>query len=81
MNKCKLASTHPGSVMSSAVVDIEITSEESRELRAALAIVDKYKSLAVKTYGVKLSEADWNMIQYSVKNDRVLVEIKIGMCG
>lgn len=77
----------PGSVVwGSTNVSIEITREESEELRVALAIVQKYEKAALQAIQHKhkynpVKESDWCEIAYSVKNDKVIIGIRDGMAG
>lgn len=74
-----------GAVHGQSDVILLIDSNEAKDLRAALAVVDKYKKAAVdafkkeKKYDPK--ESEWHMISYAVKNDRVIVSIMDGMIG
>lgn len=77
----------PGSVVWGLTnVFIGITKEESNELRAALAIVQKYEKAALQAFHHKFKhnpakDSDWCEIDYSVKNDKVIVGIRDGMAG
>jgi len=77
----------PGSVVWELTnISIGITREESEELRAALAIVQKYEKAALQAVRAKhkynpAKDADWCEIAYSVKNDKVIVGIRDGMAG
>lgn len=67
-------------------ISIGITREESEELRAALAIVQKYEKAALKAIQSNrkcnpAKDSDWCEISYSVKNDKVIVGIRDGMAG
>jgi hypothetical protein len=50
------------------------------ELRAALAVVDRYREVAFAALKVG-AEADWTMVDYTVKDDCVTVTIEQGACG
>ncbi len=50
------------------------------ELRAALAVVDRYRKVAFAALKVG-AEADWTMVDYVVKDDCVIVTIEQGACG
>lgn len=67
-------------------VSIEITKEESVELRSALAIVQRYEKTALQAIRHEhkynpTKDSDWCEIAYSVKNDKVIVSIRDGMAG
>lgn len=55
--------------------------EQEAELRAALAVVQRYEKLAMRMARVKHKNADWTMVKMAVKNDKVLVTVQQGMCG
>jgi len=54
--------------------------ESTDELRAALAVVDRYRKVAFAALKVG-AEADWTMVDYVVKDDCVIVTIEQGACG
>lgn len=62
-------------------VIIELTKEQSGELKQALAVVQRYEKQALKVAKVSKKEADWVMVDYSVKTDKVIVNIQDGACG
>ena len=75
-----------GVVSGETKISIEIDRQASDELRSALAIVQKYENAAVKAFQNKRKydprkESDWCEMSYSVKNDKVIVNIKDGMAG
>lgn len=55
--------------------------EATNALRLALALVDRYKKAAMIALGANDKTADWTMIEYSVKNDCVIVTVEQGACG
>lgn len=55
--------------------------EDTNELRAALAVVHRYKKAAMKALSLTEKGADWTMLEYSVKNDCVVVVVEQGACG
>jgi len=63
------------------VVRVSVTGDEAAELRRALAVVDRYKKLALKTAKASEKGADWTMIGYAVKTDCVLITVEQGMAG
>ena len=81
--KATLESHKWGCVSVEYVVRIEATPEELAELRAALKVVDAFKSKALHTAKTKDSPkaADWTMVGYAIKTDAVVVTIKQGACG
>ena len=74
-----------GNVVGEVSVSFDIDSIEAKELRDALAIVDKYKKAAIKAIKEETKEdpttSDWLEVHYQVKNNMVFVLIKDGMCG
>ena len=73
----------PGSVQIRTTVRIEATPEELSALRTALAIVDKFKAVALRAAKAREGprNADWTMVGYGVKNDCVIVTVEQGACG
>jgi hypothetical protein len=71
----------------SGQIDVTLAADatECHELRAALAVVDKYKKAALKAIREEKNQnpmnADWHMISYCVKGDKVIVSVKDGMAG
>lgn len=56
--------------------------ESTDELRAALALVDRYRKAAFAALKLgKIADADWTMVDYAVKGDCVIVTIEQGACG
>lgn len=55
--------------------------EDTNELRLALALVDRYKKMALQALKTNEKQADWTMIEYAVKNDCVVVTVNQGMAG
>ena len=62
-------------------VTIDLTKEQSEELRKALAVVQRYEKQALKSAEVSKKDADWTMFSYAVKNNKVVVNIQDGACG
>ena len=81
--KATLESKKLGCVSVESIVRIEATAEELAELRAALKVVDKFKSKALHTAHTKDSPsiADFTMVGYAIKTDAVIVTIQQGACG
>jgi hypothetical protein len=81
--KTSIVDKTDGPCRSKRTVKVEASAEELAELRAALAVVDKFKSAALHTIGWRDSPeaADWTMVGYAVKSDAVLVTVQSGMCG
>ena len=73
----EVSSIWQGAVCGEHQVAIDISREQADELRKALSIVQKYEKMALAVY----KESDWCEIDYSVKNDKVLVLIRDGMAG
>lgn len=76
----------PGSVVwRKSRVEISITKEQAEELKAALAVVQRYEKLANQAYRQEFKhspkDSDWCEYSYAVKNDRVFVSIRDGMAG
>lgn len=56
--------------------------EEADELRAALAIVQKYQAAATQhTKSKPGANCDWVMLGMAVKNDCVIINVNAGMAG
>jgi len=72
---------YDGAVRGRRKVVVSATKQETDELRAALAVVDKFKRVALQAAKVKEKDADWTMLEYAVKTDRVIVTIEDGACG
>ena len=69
-----------GAVNGRDEVVFSATKEETTELRNALAVVDKWKKKALKEVaGAK--DANWTMVDYAVKNYKVIVGVEAGACG
>ena len=79
--RAKILSQNDGAVSGHTNLRIDGSAEEMAELRAALAIVDKYKKKALKTAGYSKKYADWVMVDYAVKSDCVMIEARSGSCG
>jgi len=81
--KTSIVDKKDSAVSCSRTIKVEASAEEMVELRAALAVVDKFKSSALHAVGWKDSpqSADWTMVSYAVKSDGVLVTVQSGMCG
>lgn len=62
-------------------VSIELPPEECAALRKALSIIGKYRKLALQCANHKDKYSDWTMVDYAVKNDKVIVTIACGACG
>lgn len=66
-------------------VTFEIDKTEANDLRAALAIVDKYKNAALSAIESETKfdpeSSDWCMISYCVKNDKAIISVQDGMTG
>jgi hypothetical protein len=69
-----------GAVNGRDEVTFTATKAETDELRSALAIVDKWQKQALKKVP-SAKGADWTMVTYSVKTDKVIVGIESGACG
>lgn len=61
-------------------VTFTATKAETDKLRNALAIVDKWQKRALKEVASSKG-ADWTMVTYVVKTDKVIVGIESGACG
>lgn len=72
---------YDGAVRGEQEVVISATKEQTDELRAALAVVGKFRMLAAQAGKHKEKDADWTMYRYTVKNDKVIVTIEAGACG
>lgn len=70
-------------ISTKTTIRIEASPEELVELRRSLAVVDKFKSVALKAANAKEGPrgADWTMVGYGVKTDCVVVTVKQGMAG
>ena len=84
--KIEVSRIWQGAVCGEHQVAIDISREQADELRKALSIVQKYEKMALAVYKDKYKynpdkESDWCEIDYSVKNDKVLVLIRDGMAG
>lgn len=60
---------------------IQATPTQTNELRQALAVVDRWKKRALAAVGHKEKDADWTMVGYAVKTDRVIITVESGACG
>lgn len=69
-----------GAVSGRDEVTFTATKAETDELRNALAIVDKWQKQALKKVP-SVKGADWTMVTYAVKTDKVIVGIESGACG
>jgi hypothetical protein len=69
-----------GAVNGRDEVTFTATKAETDELRNALAIVDKWQKQALKQVP-SAKGADWTMVTYAVKTDKVIVGIETGACG
>lgn len=86
MNIKSIDRVFDGVVSAETAISIEINKQASDELRSALAIIQKYQKAAIKAFQNKqkydpTKKSDWCQISYSVKNDKVIVNIKDGMAG
>lgn len=85
MSKPEVRQTYNGAVAARWEVNIPLAAEgEADELRAALAVVQKYQEQAAKAAKVRVGKdgnCDWAMYGFVVKNDKVLVEVQAGACG
>ena len=82
MSKPKISDERQGAISGYTTVRIPGTKEQMDELRAALAVVDRYKRKAMKAGNtVKENWADWTMVGYAVKTDCVEVKVEQGMAG
>lgn len=72
---------YDGPVNGTWEVSFEITEDEEKELKNALAIVDKYKRAANKSAKHKVKNADWTEHHFNVKKNEVNVVIECGACG
>lgn len=72
-----------GPISVNTTIRIEATPEELAELRQALAVVDKFKLVALRAAHAKegAKGADWTMVGYGVKTDCVIVTVHQGMAG
>jgi len=79
----RIENIYNGPVNAKSKVILEITKEQSEELRQALKLIDRYKDEAIRAlkYKAEIKGADWNMFGYAVKNDCVVVEVQVGACG
>jgi hypothetical protein len=76
----KVKNVWDGAVNGLDEITFTATKEETDELRNALAIVNKWQKQALKEVpGAK--GADWTMVKYAVKTDRVIVGVESGACG
>lgn len=78
MNLKSFKTIFSGPVNGRTEVIFEATKAETDELRAALAVVDKWKKQALK---VAPKDSDWTMVDYAVKTDTVIVGVENGACG
>ena len=62
-------------------VDMEVSREQAQELRNALMVVDSYKKNAFKAIENDPTKSDWHMVEFCVKNDKVIVSVTDGMAG
>lgn len=81
-----IETVYDGSVSGETLVALEISKKEADELRTSLKIIQKYEKLALKSFFNKFKydpskESDWYMIGYSVKNDKVIINIRDGSAG
>jgi len=72
---------HYSAISMEKEVSIELPKEECDALRKALAIVGKYRKLALQCANHKDKDSDWTEVEYAVKNDKVIVSVRFGMCG
>jgi len=70
-----------GAIWGKSTVRLTATSEQTAELRQALAIVDRYKKVAMRAAKANEKNADWTMVGYAVKTDCVVVTVEQGACG
>ena len=59
---------------------------ESNELRKALSVVQSYEKAVIKEYIKKYGYnpakvSDWYMLDYCIKNDKIIVQVSDGACG
>lgn len=69
-----------GAVSGRDEVTFTATKAETDELRSALAIVDKWRKQALKQIP-SAKGADWTMLTYAVKTNKVIVGVESGACG
>lgn len=83
MNVRKIEKIFNGAVNARQKVTLEVTNEQSDELREALKVVEKYKQAAIKAlkYKEMIKGSDWHMFEYAVKSDCVIVDVQNGACG
>lgn len=81
MDNVKVNTLYDGVPASSKEVVMDLPKEECDLLRNALGIVGKYRKLALQCVGHKDKDADWTMVNFAVKNDKVIITVEYGMCG
>jgi hypothetical protein len=86
MNVKNIECVFDGIVSRETKVSIEIDKTESEKLRSALELIQKYEKTAIEAFKNKqkynpVKQSDWCEISYSVKNDKLIVNIKDGMAG
>lgn len=79
--KAEILEKRDGAVCGHTNIRIPGSAEEMTELRAALAVVDKYRKKALKVAGYSEKYADWVMVSYAVKSDCVVIKAQQGACG
>ena len=78
--KAEVLDTKQGAVNGFALVRISAKPADMVELRAALAVVDRYKKKAMSVAG-GCKYADFVMVGYAVKTDCVEARVEFGSCG
>lgn len=74
-------STGPVDAMYEVVLDPSGGQADIDALRAALAVVESYRSAAMRALKKRERDADWTMVEYDVKPDGVVVRVHQGACG
>lgn len=79
--EAKLTKESNGPISGYSVVDVETTSSQVEELRKALAVVDRFRFAALKAAKIQEKNAEWTMLAYACKGNKVTVTIEQGACG